>query len=822
MRFLCGALVVTAVACGQSDRLESRVAPPDASSDVAAQSALGRQRIDARLAEFPGTLTTGEVTDVEPFDPIHARPVVPAASRRGTLKTATATFPVSADGSYRIQDDASGIGATFTLPGASATPLTFSKGLVVYPGALGGADVLERPSAEGTEDFVVFDTRPAVEAFSYEVDVSGVAGLRLVGSSLEFLSSDGAPRLRIAPPYVVDAAGVKASATLTVSGCHYDTSPASPWGRAVTPPGGGTCIVRVSWASPSYPAIVDPGWTATGSLASPRSRHVAVPLAGGKVIVMGGGLATTEIYDPTTGTFASSGSLPAGRDELGVATLASGKILVAGGSLAASGATTSTAYLYDPALGTFAATGSMTVERKSATVTTLKSGKVLVAGGDTNTGITASAELYDPTTGTFSSTGPMQAARDMHTATLLGSGKVLVEGGVNGGVSLNGELYDPTAGTFSNTGAESSFRNGQTATLLPSGKVLITGGATLSDATADIYDPVAGTFSTVGPMTSAHSDHSAALLLSGKVLIVGGSPTADLFDPATSTFAATGNLVVNRKLASVTSLPLGTALVAGGLNSGLLLNSAELYGDLADGVACVANVECHSNACVDGVCCNASCDGQCEACNVPGQLGICSPITGAPRGTRKACTGSGTCAGVCNGKDADGCIYPAAACGSTCNAGQETDSVCDGAGACAPHAPISCNNLICANDTKCKSSCASNADCLEGFTCDPKGACVSGGVCTDDHSSKGAGGTTSDCSPYKCGSDGLCITKCKTVDDCIGSNVCSTEGTCVPVSNESSDGCSVAEDSSDGANSSGTLVIVGATALFVAARRRRS
>jgi hypothetical protein len=37
------------------------------------------------------------------------------------------------------------------------------------------------------------------------VEVSRVAGLRLVSNVLEFLDEGGAPRLRIAPPFVVDA-----------------------------------------------------------------------------------------------------------------------------------------------------------------------------------------------------------------------------------------------------------------------------------------------------------------------------------------------------------------------------------------------------------------------------------------------------------------------------------------------------------------------------------------------------------------------------------------------------------------------------------------
>ena len=38
-------------------------------------------------------------------------------------------------------------------------------------------------TAEGAEDFVPFDARPASESLTYEVDVSRAAGLRLVADT---------------------------------------------------------------------------------------------------------------------------------------------------------------------------------------------------------------------------------------------------------------------------------------------------------------------------------------------------------------------------------------------------------------------------------------------------------------------------------------------------------------------------------------------------------------------------------------------------------------------------------------------------------------
>ncbi len=341
-------------------------------------------------------------------------------------------------------------------------------------------------------------------------------------------------------------------------------------------------------------------FTPTGSMRTGRWAHTATLLADGKVLIAGGqgpGPSTyygsTELYDPGTGSFTPTGSMAWARVWHTATLLLDGKVLVTGGrgyggrgfwkDLLAS------AELYDPVTGTFAPTGDMVEARMAHTATLLSDGKVLIAGG---AGVTA--ELYDPSTGTFTLTGNMSTDWFNPTASLLPDGRVLVVGEPPYGSFTTPELYDPVSGTFSPTGEMTILSWSHTATLLTNGKVLVAGGC-VGDGykydRAELYDPASGKFSAIGNMTWARCGHTATLLPDGTVLMAGAGgegygwshpASAELYDPATGTFSPAPDMTRPRGVHTATLLNNGQVLIAGG---GEFSASAELYHPLASNIA---------------------------------------------------------------------------------------------------------------------------------------------------------------------------------------------------------------------------------------------
>jgi len=384
---------------------------------------------------------------------------------------------------------------------------------------------------------------PPPPVITYTEPPTGTVGVAY--SPLQFAATDGVPPLAWSetPPLtmglILSSAGVL-SGTPTMPGQFQImlnvqdavNRPAIP--RANT--------VRVSMARPAA------AFAPTGSMGTPRSGHAATLLLSGKVLVTGGGNGapdtTAELYDPATASFIpTAGNMTEARKghtatllKLSSSTLTNyGKVLIVGGSDVS-------AELYDPTTSTFAATGSLHHARTSPTATLLNTNKVLIVGGNTTAG-DLTAELFDPTRGTFmATTGGMTAARSGHTATLLAGDS---EAGQVGDVLIVGtdgsaDLYHPDTEMFTRVGslytAVPQASAAHTASLRSDGTVLVTGGrmiricrssasfvAPVSKSGSAVFAPESDGFTVTGSLNTPRDSHTATVLDDGSILVAGGT-----------------------------------------------------------------------------------------------------------------------------------------------------------------------------------------------------------------------------------------------------------------------------------------------------------
>jgi MYXO-CTERM domain-containing protein len=704
-----------------------------------------------------------------------------AASQRGAVSSqADVALPARANGAFKLSDRLTNLGIEVALEGAQDAPGEAVDGYMVYRNAVAAGHVIHRPQPDGTEDWVVFDSAPSVPEVRYGITLAkGVAGLRLVADTLEFLDWGGTPRLRMAAPMLVGADGARQWASVEVQGCAVDTSPQGPWGRAPVSPGASQCSVSIRWGAavgqkdPVYPAIMDPAWTTTGNMTVKRYYHTAMLLGDGRVLVAGGRQDNTTVHNKTElfspsglgGSFASSATMSTTRTNHAACILSDGRVMVAGGQ-ASGGTTLASAEAFDPNTAQWTTLAPMATARANFTLTPLPSGEVLAAGGD---GL-ASAELYVVAGNSWQPAASMAPnPRAKHTATLLPDGKVLVTGGESPSILNTAELFDRTNNSWTQTPVMAVGRSSHTATALDNGLVLVAGGdGNPVVIGAQLYNSNDNTWSVSYDMATARRYHTASRLLNGRVVIAGGYTNAyiassEMFDQGTLSWAAGGDLKTARIRHTSTTLNNGKILATGGQGTAGGLSSAELFELQKNGLACTSASECTTGWCIDSVCCDTACPGKCMACTAAlkgqGNDGECGAVAnGVDLENECESLGTGICqtSGNCDGNGACGTQAGVACEGSLCldvNT-QQNPSTCDVDGNCVPQGQGLCAPYLCVG-TGCLTSCTLDTDCVTG------GACIDSTCKMPGDNGTSCGGNL-DCTSGNCADMMCCDTACNT------------------------------------------------------------
>ena len=665
-----------------------------------------------------------------------------ASSERGVEAPSTARFalPTRASGEALLEDVASGLSVRIRLEGARDVPFEWHAGERTFANGFGaGSTVRARPLPNGFEDFVSLPRAPEHAALDYLLTLNArVAGLRLVENQLELLSADGAPRLRVPAPSLVDAGGRRHLARLALLGCAFDSDPRPPWNRAVTAPGAGQCTVRVRWTASSYPMLVDPAWQSTGSLAYKRSHHTATTLKSGLVLITGGEadeIVPGELYDPKTRTFSVTGACKEEHYGQSASLLQNGRVLIVGGDRPLQSAS-ATSELFDPATGKCTPTGSLNDGRSWASAVTLNDGRVLLAGGMVHGiapgAISDAVELYDPTLGTWSKGASLAAGRVRNSMTKLGDGRVLVVGGFAANSVLTApELYDPTQNKWQGTGSLVFDETLSSSVLMKDGRILVAG---CGDA-GELYDPATNTWQKTGDQTYKRcGGQTLTLLADGDALLSGGEGdlSAERFQASTGKWIPVGQMSTHRYNATATALANGSVLLTGGGTMSLNgddfapTESAETFTLFEAGATCELDGDCKSAVCVDGVCCATQCDAMCNSCaaasKVSGPDGVCGlaklgtdPHESCSDTKSESCGTNGSCdgAGACQRYPA-GTACAVEGCTSTKHT---TPGTCNSTGQCVGSVVTECAAGYQCVSGACATSCSNDAACANGFRC---------------------------------------------------------------------------------------------------------
>lgn len=325
-------------------------------------------------------------------------------------------------------------------------------------------------------------------------------------------------------------------------------------------------------------------FTSTGPMNEARASHTSTLLPDGRVLIAGGEnsvtLRSAEIYDPATGVFTETpGRMGVARSQHTATLLQNGKVLLVGGL---------TADLFDPASETFTATIGTPVDRRSHAALLFPDGTVFLTGGYVGAAAVDIAEIYNPAAQSFTQLTPgMIIPRANHTMTRLLDGTVLIAGGFSG-TSPHDEVesYNPTTHLFSSKHKMSYHRSNHRALLLAGGKVVVIGGVTLESgflAVNEVYDPTTDVWSTHSVLLEDRAGHTATGLPNGDILVAGGVTgnstlqTAEILDPTTHVFTSLGNMVSGRNQHTATLLPSGKLLLVGGSTDTVTLRASETF-----------------------------------------------------------------------------------------------------------------------------------------------------------------------------------------------------------------------------------------------------
>jgi hypothetical protein len=539
-------------------------------------------------------------------------------------------------------------------------------------------------------------------------------------------------------------AGTWVAATNLNAPRHLHTATRLADGRVLVA-GGMSGTTTLQTAALYNPASGAGTWTATtGPIPPPGLRFHSASLIqtsnqqlANKVLLVGGNsgsatLSAVYLFDPGQSAFSTLASIPSPRERHTAVTLSGGRILIAGGL---NGSTVlSSAIVFDPGSGpgSWSTTGSMTSGRWGHAMNLLPtavttSGQVIVSGGSNGTSTLSSTEIWNGASWTLD--GAMVAPVQQHASVTLGN-KILIAGGAvgNGSTTVSAaELYDPSLGLSCTSGTQCASGFCVSGVCCDSA---CDGGCGACKLTGQV-----GTCTPVASGTVCRAAAGAcdvAETCNGTSL---ACPADGFASPSTACRAAAGecdladNCTGNSPTCPDARKAAGTVCT----DDGNVCTT-----DQCDGT----NVACQHPPGNAGTLCRAAlspCDAD-ELCT--GTSASCPPDVFQPNGTvcddGDVCTQTDSCqSGTCTGSNpvvcvaADQCHSPGtcdSASGVCSNPTQVDGTACSDGNACT--LADSCQSGVCLPGAA--KSCPASDQCHDPGACDPgTGACSTGPAAED-------------------------------------------------------------------------------------------
>jgi N-acetylneuraminic acid mutarotase len=280
-------------------------------------------------------------------------------------------------------------------------------------------------------------------------------------------------------------------------------------------------------------AAGEPGWRGLAPAPSERT-EVAAAAVGDRIWVLGGyapdgaTLATVEVYDTGSDTWARGPDLPVAVNHAMAASL-DGVLYVAGGNDGHRPSTQLARLDGDRWRGL-----APLPQGRSAGGLVALDGRLYLVGGVTEGGLAGDTQVYDPAADNWRAAPGLPTPRE-HLGAAASGGRLYVVGGRVGGVGNNlaaAEVFDPGSGRWTSVAELPTPRGGLAATATAGGQVVAVGGeAAATFPQAESFDPDSGRWRSLPPLPTPR--HGLGVVAVGDVVyVLAGGPRPGLHTSA--------------------------------------------------------------------------------------------------------------------------------------------------------------------------------------------------------------------------------------------------------------------------------------------------